>query len=241
MSLVALLWQAIAAHTLAHPSPRELTDHGTMLHDRYFLPTPLWEDLRAVLDALRRDGLDFPVDGFRSIWRWRFPLMLSADFGPGTTLEVRRGCEGWPLLSETPSEGGTTSRFVDTSIERLEFAAPADFAAGHRLFVNGRELRLTAFDAPGSDSGDGGLVGCGLRYRRTALYPSLHPGIKPHLPLELAVTGPDGVTVGSAYRLEEDTRQFKPVAAGELQHAPGSSAAAAKSNESLLTYDLRLG
>ena len=242
MSLVALLWQAIAAHTLAHPSPRALTDHGPALHDRYFLPTPLWEDLRAVLDALRRDGLDFPVDGFRSIWRWRFPLMLSADLGYGTTLEVRRGCEGWPLLSETPSEGGTTSRFVDTSIERLEFAAPAEFAASRRLFVNGRELRLTAFGLPGTaSSGDGTLFGCGLRYRRTALYPSLHPGIKPHLPLEVAITGLDGRTVGSAFRLEEDTRQFKPVAAGELKHAPGSGPAAAKSNESLLTYDLRLG
>ena len=240
MSLVALLWQAIAAHTLAHPSPRALTDHGTALHDRYFLPTPLWEDLRAVLDELRRGGLDFPLDGFRSIWRWRFPLMLSADFGQDGTLEVRRGCEGWPLLSETPSEGGTTSRFVDTSIERLEFAAPTEFAARHRLFVNGRELRLTAFDGPGSAAGDGALLGCGLRYRRTALYPSLHPGIPPHLPLELAVTPRDKEGPASYFRLGEETRQFKPVAAAEAKHPPGSGAPAAKSNAALLTYDLRL-
>ena len=55
------------------------------------------------------------------------------------------------------------------------------------------------------------------------------------------MTGLDGTTVESAYRLEENTRQFKPMAAGELQHAPGSGPAAAKSNPSLLTYDLRLG
>ncbi len=240
MSLVALLWQAIAAHTLTHPSTRGLEAHGTALHDRFFLPTPLWEDLRAVLDELRADGFDFPVDGFRSIWRWRFPLMLSTDSGHGATLEVRRACESWPLLCETPSEGGSTSRFVDTSIERLEFAASPEFAVRHRLYVNGRELALMPFDG---SAGDGTLVGCGLRYRRTALYPSLHPGIAPHLPLELTITARDGAAAAASqdYRLEENTRQFQPVTAGDLQHAPGSGAPAARSNEALLTYDLRLG
>ncbi len=237
MSLVALLWQAIAAHTLAHPSPRALLAHGDALHDRFFLPTPLWEDLRAVLDELRRGGFDFPVDGFRSIWRWRFPSMLSVDYGHGETLEIRRACESWPLLCETPSEGGTTSRFVDTSIERLEFAGTAEFAARHLVSVNGRELALSPLDGPG---GQGALVGCGLRYRRTALYPSLHPGIAPHLPLELTVAPRRGGVASSHYRLEENTRQFQPVEAGELRHAPGSGAPAAKSGDRLLTYDLRL-
>ena len=237
MSLVALLWQAVAAYTLTHPAPRALVAHGTRLHDRFFLPTPLWEDLRAVLATLRADGFDFPEEGFRAIWRWRFPLLLAADLQDGATLDVRRACEGWPLLSETPSEGGTTSRFVDTSIERLELAATAEFAERYRVFVNGRELRLRPLHG---DENPADERVCGLRYRRTALYPSLHPGIKPHLPLELAVTAATGDRVVACYRMEEDQHGFRPVPVAEIVHPPNARRPAAKSDPDLLAYDLRL-
>ncbi len=236
MGLVALLWQAVAAHTLTHPSPRSLRAHGARLHDRFFLPTPLWEDLRAVLADLRADGFDFPEEGFRAIWRWRFPLGLAADLKDGATLDVRRACEGWPLLSETPSEGGTTSRFVDTSIERLELAASAEFAGRHRVFANGRELRLSPL---GTGADDQEHL-CGLRYRRTALYPSLHPGIKPHLPLELAITTIDAAKIVARYRLEENTQGFRPIVEAEAAHTPDEKRPAAKSDATLLAYDLRL-
>ncbi len=242
MSLVALLWQAMAAHKLTQPSPRSLRPHGSRLHDRFFLPTPLWEDLRAVLADLRADGFDFPEEGFRAIWRWRFPLLLAADLKDGATLDVRRACEGWPLLSETPSEGGTTSRFVDTSIERLEFAASAEFAGRFRVFANGRELRLSPLHVSVDDhaaSQDHEHL-CGLRYRRTALYPSLHPGIKPHLPLELTVTTTDAGKIVACYRLEENSQQFRPVAVAESTHRPDEKRPAAKSDATLLAYDLRL-
>lgn len=237
MSLVALLWQAVAAYTLEHPSPRDLVAHGRRLHDRFFLPTPLWEDLRAVLAILRADGFDFPEDGFRAIWRWRFPLLLTVDLQNGATLDVRRACEGWPLLSETPSEGGTTSRFVDTSIERLELAATPEFAERYRVFINGRELRLGPLNDDGC-SGDEHV--CGLRYRRTALYPSLHPGIKPHLPLELTVVTVSDGKAAACFRMEEDQHQFRSIPLGETIHAPDPQRPAAKSDPMLLAYDLRL-
>ncbi len=242
MSLVALLWQAIAAYTLEHPTGSPLLVHGDRLHDEFFLPEALGEDLRAVLRDLRGDGLDFPPDAveeFHAIWRWRFPEMLRADLGDGgEPLEVRRACEGWPLLSETPSDGGSTSRFVDTSIERLEFTAPEDFAEAHRLFVNGRELRLGSLPVP-ADAARPGL--CGLRYRRTALFPSLHPGIKPHLPLEVMVTAADGLDVQAVYRLLEEDRKFRRVEPRDAVHAPDPARPAVKSDPTLLTYDLRLG
>ena len=201
------------------------------------MPTPLWEDLRAVLAALRADGFDFPEEGFRAIWRWRFPLLLAADLQDGATLDVRRACEGWPLLSETPSEGGTTSRFVDTSIERLELAATPAFAQRHRVFVNGRELHLQPLHEEGSPD-DEHL--CGLRYRRTAFYPSLHPGIKPHLPLELAVLSANDGQVIACYRMEEDRPGFRLVPPAEAVHTPDPGRPAAKSDPALLAYDLRL-
>ncbi len=230
MSLVTLLWQAIALHTLETPVPGPLVAHGTKLHDQYFLPNPLWEDLRLVLAELRTAGLDFSEEAFREIWQWRFTLMLSAPAGD-SILEVRRACEGWPLLCETPSEGGSTSRFVDTSIERLELAVDASFEKSHALYVNGRPLPLLPLG--------GGRVGAGLRYRRTALFPSLHPGIKPHLPLEIVVATRETPSRQEAYVLKGDERQFTP--ANELMYPLDPDRPCAKANLSLLTCDLRLG
>ena len=97
---------------------------------------------------------------------------------------------------------------------------------------------------PGATGSDGTLhdgVGCGLRYRRTALFPSLHPGIKPHLPLEIAVTAADGRTVEAVYRLLEEDRKFRRVEPKDAVHAPDLGRPAVKSDPALLTYDLRLG
>ncbi len=243
MSLIALLWQAIAAYTLEHPTPGPLVEHGSKLHDQFFLPTPLWTDLQAILTDLKSAGFDLPADGFRAIWRWRFPLLLETDLGHGTTLEIRRACEGWPLLSETPSEGGTTSRFVDTSIERLEFAAAKNFAESYRLFANGRELLLSPLPGANTDTAAAPdhSFGCGLRYRRTALFPSLHPGIQPQLPLEVTVTGPNGKKVLAVFRLGMDDQQFQKIPSKELARVLEPKHPAVKSDPLLLTYDLRLG
>lgn len=223
MSAVALLWQAIALFTLEHPAPAALTAHGDRLHDHFFLPGALWADLKLILADLQGSGLDLPEDVFRAIWEWRFPRLLDATLPEGR-LEVRRACESWPLLCETPSEGGSTSRFVDTSIERLEITADEKLTAKCRLFANGREVKLPT---------------CGLRYRRTALYPSLHPGLAPHLPLELKLTDLRGQPVsGGIFVLTEASRTFKPqrksVYAIDLAHP------AAKSQLGFVTYDLRL-
>ncbi|MBV9658613.1 MAG: transglutaminase family protein [Verrucomicrobia bacterium] len=245
MALVALLWQAIAAFTLEHSSPAALVIHGRRLHDAFFLPTPLWADLEAVLGKLARGGLRIPSEGFRAIWAWRFPRLLRAELSEKEfdgVLEIRRGCEGWPLLAETPAEGGATSRFVDTSLERLEFAwfgnnsnnPRAANAKPPRIFVNGRELRLeTAGKRPGE-------FFCGLRYRRTALYPSLHPGIAPHLPLEVALMGSTGKQSAPRiiFQLAAGRKQFERVST--LAHALAPAEPCLKANPTHLTYDLRL-
>lgn len=223
MSAVALLWQGIALHTLEHPSPPRLTAHGMRLHDHFFLPSALWDDLKQVLDDLRGSGLNLPKEVFRGIWEWRFPLLLDVAL-PAGTLQVRRACESWPLLCETPSEGGSTSRFVDTSIERLEITADPKLAAKSRLFVNGREVSLPR---------------CGLRYRRTALYPSLHPGLRPHLPLEITVTDRNARPLpNGTFALAAASRRFRPQR--KARYAIDLSHPAAKSQPEFVTYDLRL-
>ncbi|MEQ1862494.1 MAG: transglutaminase family protein, partial [Chthoniobacteraceae bacterium] len=117
MSAIALLWRAIAARLLATPFLAPLIEHGDALHDRYFLPGGLIADFDEVLADLRAAGFELPRAIFEQIIDWRCPVLLQSETG----LIVRRALESWPLLCEQPLEGGSTSRFVDTSIERLEF------------------------------------------------------------------------------------------------------------------------
>ena len=226
MSAVALLWHALAAHLLARPFTAALTDHRDKLHDAFFLPTHLWADFEKVRRDLRRGGFELPGKIFREIFAWRFPVVLHHTDGDAT-LTIRRAHEGWPLLCETPLEGGSTSRFVDTSIERLEFTASPAFAAECHVRVQGRTLPLRRFPAQ--------HLGAGLRYRRTALYPSLHPGIPPHLPLHFTITRGKKTT---HYQLGHDQRHFAPAPA---KPAPAPNPSPCKSlHARLITCDLRL-
>jgi uncharacterized protein (DUF2126 family) len=179
MAAAALLPACIAAHALhTGKKPRALKDFGASLHDQYFLPSVLWQDLRHILQELADNGLALDESLYRAIWEWRFPAMLEWE-GDGGRLVVRRALESWPLLCETPLEGGNTSRYVDTSMHRLEFAADTAFASRHDIYVAGRLLPFGRHPLVGSLAG--------LRFRRSNLRPSLHPGLPPHLPLELCI------------------------------------------------------
>ncbi len=212
MSAIALLWRALAARLLDTPFLAPLVEHGDALHDRYFLPSGLIADFDEVLADLRAAGFDLPRKVFAAIIDWRCPVMLKSKTG----VTIRKALESWPLLCETPLEGGTTSRFVDTSIERLEFSAPADA----RVFVQGRELPA----APTA----------GLRYRRSALFPCLHPGIAIELPLYVAI---ETAKTRETWRLDAHSRAFTKCPAKE---APAIAAPCRKLRDDLLTYDLRL-
>jgi len=222
-SAVALLWRTLAARLLAKPFRHALKDFGDTLHDRYFLPSVIWEDFEAVLAELASHGLKPDPGIFRAIWDWRFPLLLETPDG----LTVRRALEGWPLLCETPLEGGTTSRFVDTSMERLEFAASDKFANSHVLRINGRALPLLQWRD--------GVQLAGLRSRRSALYPSLHPGMPVQFPLILEIVGPSRTR---AFVLDHAGKQF----AVRPAHLPSPELGlpCRRANPSHFSYDLRL-
>lgn len=227
MSAVALLWTSLIAMLFERRKPKALEVHGSRLHDYYFLPSALWLDFEHVLRDLHRAGFRLDPGVFRAIWEWRCPSVLEVALD-GAGLTVRKALEGWPLLCETASEAGSTSRFVDTSMERLELRANGKFAGKYRVFMQGRELPLDAFGK------DAHLAG--LRYRATALFPSLHPGMPPHLPLELAVAERNGKCV-AAFRLEPGTRAFaeRPAEGLKLRSRP-----CRKLHANSLTFDLRL-
>ncbi len=226
MSAVAQLWWSLAAHLLEQPFTKPLLDQSQILHDRFFLPAYLWNDLSQILRDLARAGFPLPESTFRAIADWRLPVMLDWQ-QEGASLTIRKALESWPLLCETPLEGGSTSRFVDTSIERLEFLANPQFARHCKIRINGRLLPLQTFPD--------GMFGAGLRYRRSALHPSLHPGIAPQLPLSLDIARGRS---HSAFRLEAGRREF--TADAQPPSAPSGTAPCRRLNPQLLTFDLRL-
>ena len=225
MSAVALLWASLAAWLLDRPYRKPLRDFTNELHDTFFLPSVLWADLAEVLGDLRKAGFELDIETFRAIWDWKFPLLLDYRSGP-LHLTVRRAHESWPLLCETPVDGGTTSRFVDTSMQRLEVRANAELAASSEIRVGNRPLPLRKFS-------DGTFLG-GLRFRRTNLYPSLHPGLPPQLPIAIAL-----VTDGKAKRfsLEADDIAFRSIGTSRAP-APGKPCHTGRRSD--LTCDLRI-
>jgi uncharacterized protein (DUF2126 family) len=145
------------------------------LHDQWLLPSQLWLDLGQVLDELEQAGYPLERSTFQAIWQWRFPTLLgwSDPNDPTATLELRRALEPWPLLCDTPVEGGSTSRFVDSSLRRFEVISSRSFRKLYGLLLNGRPLTLDATQP------------VAVRYRQEALYPCLHPCIANHIPLDL--------------------------------------------------------
>jgi uncharacterized protein (DUF2126 family) len=192
---VGLLFRATLVYLLKQSYRPALKQWGQELHDRFFLPTTLWNDLTDVLTELAQFGFAFDPALFRQIWEWRFPPLLHWE-----GLAVRKGLEAWPLLADTPVEGQTTSRFVDTSMTRAEFSATAQFHREHQVFVNGRELPFRSLSTRE-------LI-VGLRFRISALYPSLHPQLSVQTPLIVTIVNRDTEKVMIQFMLPRNQDRF---------------------------------
>ena len=221
MSAVALLWTSLAAWLLEHPHREKLRDFSEALHDRFLLPNILWQDLSRVFSDLNSGGFFPDPTIYRKIWEWKFPVLLSQ---PGFT--IRKAHESWPLLSETPRDGGTTSRYVDASMARLELAADSHFFATTRILVNNRPLILKKLD-------DSTFL-AGLRYRRTNLSPSLHPGIPAQSPLRISLVSK---TESQCFVLMAGSPMFRPA---RPQTSPPAGKPCSFESPAHLTCDLRV-
>ena len=113
-------------------------------------------------------------------------------------------------------------------MERIELTANSTFANHHRICIQGRELTL--HNHPGT-----GLAAA-VRYRRTALQPSLHPGLLPNMPLHLTITDRK-LRSPQEFILQPDQRRFEPTRAcsGPLRDPPCRPL-----RPGLLTCDLRI-
>jgi uncharacterized protein (DUF2126 family) len=139
------------------------------------LPHYVRQDLVAVLDDLRRSGLQFEEEWFAAQLEFRFPRIGSAT-ADGIELELRRALEPWNVLAEQTTSGGTV-RSVDSSLERIQVRV-SGWTAESRYLVscNGRHVPLQATSEPGVQI-------AGVRFRARRFSDTLHPTVPVHAPL----------------------------------------------------------
>ncbi|MGF1530783.1 MAG: transglutaminase family protein [Puniceicoccaceae bacterium] len=172
MAEVALFIRAVLARLFLEPFSEPLKRFGPDLHDRYFLPSLLWEDLEAICADLRSHGIPFEADWLRSQFDFRFPVCGKLEAGEAGILTLRQGLESWPLMAEESLELNTI-RMVDNSTDRLEIMLEeGGLEKGwSKLLVNGIEVPFQTVE---------GKRIAGLRYKCASAYPALHP----HVPIQ---------------------------------------------------------
>ena len=172
-----LLVRGLVAHLAENPfRPRKLVRWGVELHDRFMLPHYLWEDFLEVIHDLTEGGLDFEADWYAPHFDFRFPLAGKIAYKE-VDVELRQAIEPWHTLGEEAMAGGTT-RYVDSSLERLQIKVSAFQPERFELRCNQAVLPLKSTGKPGE-------YVCGLRFRAWQPPHCLHPTIPPDTPLYL--------------------------------------------------------
>ncbi len=173
-----LLLRALVARFWRTPYRGELVAWGTALHDRWLLPHFVVADLRDVVNELRRDNYEFAVEWFDPFVEFRFPRFGNVTYD-GITVELRQAIEPWHVLGEEIGTAGT-SRYVDSSVERLQVKVNGMVGNRHAVVCNGRALPLAPTGIPGE-------YVAGVRFRAWSPPSALHPTIKVHAPLRFAL------------------------------------------------------
>jgi uncharacterized protein (DUF2126 family) len=214
-SLTGLFVRAIIARLCAAPLREPFIRWAGTLHDRFFLPAFVWEDLVAICDDLKKHGIEFDAEWLRVPWNWRFPKL--GEFGLADKkngefkIEFRQALEAWPLLGESPN-AGTVARTVDSSLDRIEArVSDARILEGGLLLVNGLpcEFRPVADGPPGAKPEQLGAA-CGIRYRAFYLTPSLQPHVPVHAPLLIEWVDRVTLAVVAAARWHVWNPRFQP-------------------------------
>ena len=169
-----LLLRALIARFWKEPYREGLVNWGTRLHDEFMLPHFVTQDLRHVVEDLERTGYPFHLDWFAPFIEFRFPRYGTVSY-EGIELELRQAIEPWHVLGEEVAAGGM-SRYVDSSVERLQVKATRLNESRYAVACNGRLLPMTPTGRPGESV-------AGVRYKAWAPPSALHPTIGVHSPL----------------------------------------------------------
>ena len=116
----------------------------------------------------------FDPGWFEAQRQFRFPLCGTVHRS-GVDLELRQAIEPWYVLGEEGTPGGT-SRYVNSSVDRLQVKVSNLNADRHAVMCNGRRVPLTA-------TGRAGEYVAGVRFKAWDLSQSLQPTIAVQAPL----------------------------------------------------------
>ncbi len=178
ISAQMLLLRSLMAAFAEEPYRAPLVRWGTALHDRFLLPSYLWNDFQDVLRFLKSRDLPLPEEAYSAFLELRCPLAGRLAAGD-VLLEVRNALEPWLVLGEETTPYGT-ARFVDSSVERIEVRVDGLVPERHLVAVNGYQLPLRAI-------GPSGTFVAGVRFRAWAPPHSLHAHIGIHHPIKLDI------------------------------------------------------
>ena len=138
------------------------------------LPYFVEQDFASVIADLHRAGYEVDLAWYAPHLEFRFPLYGRVCY-EGIEVELRQAIEPWYVLGEEPGAGGTT-RYVDSSVERLQVRVRGLVSERFAVTCNGRRLPLQPTGAHGD-------FVCGVRYRAWQPARCLHPTISVHTPL----------------------------------------------------------
>ncbi len=172
--LIAMFWR--------RPHDRPLVRWGTELHDKFMLRHFIDDDFQTVIDDLCKSGYYFERAWFDAFMEFRFPRIGGVNVA-GLELQLFAALEPWHVLGEESSTQGT-SRFVDSTLERIQVTL--DNATSNRYIVtcNGRKVPLR-------NTGTRGRQVAAVRYKAWEQPSSLHPSVAPHNPLVFDVIDVD--------------------------------------------------
>ena len=131
-------------------------------------------DFQEVIRDLREAGHAFEFAWFAPHFEFRFPKC--GDFATrGIELELRQALEPWHVLGEEGAAGSTV-RYVDSSVERLQVHVTGLAPDRYVVTCNGVPV-------PIRPTGRNGEFVAGVRYRAWQPPECLHPTIGVHTPL----------------------------------------------------------
>ncbi|MFN7835124.1 MAG: DUF2126 domain-containing protein [Burkholderiaceae bacterium] len=170
-ALITIFWRT--------PYEAKLIRWDTELHDRFLLPSFIDADFNDVLDHLATHGHPLERAWFDPHFEFRFPLVGDLTTANGLHLTLRNALEPWHVMGEEGAIGGTT-RYVDSSLERLEVKVTGYQDERYRILCNGQTVPL-------HPTGRVGEFVAGVRYRAWQPTSALHPTIAVDTPLRFDV------------------------------------------------------
>jgi uncharacterized protein (DUF2126 family) len=173
-----LLLRALVSRFWQEPYQAPLARWGTELHDRFMLPYFIWMDFEDVLGELREAGYGFDPGWFGPHFEFRFPLAGEMT-ERAIHFTLRQALEPWHVLGEEASGSGMT-RYVDSSVERLQLLVAGLTGDRYVVTCNGRAVPL-------HPTGTNGEFVAGIRFRAWQPASGLHPTIPVHSPLTFDV------------------------------------------------------